>query len=121
MFFSNHGLAMTCRPAGAVSCIGIFIAAAMLIGCGGDDAAAAPKEAGVTIPLRYPVLLIGQSSLHARDSEQALTSIRGAASLNPNERAILDSDGRLFEVKRAVPIAGQRSIMWDMGTSPRRF
>ncbi|HET7096798.1 MAG TPA: hypothetical protein VFJ68_05355 [Casimicrobiaceae bacterium] len=94
---------------------------AMLIGCGGDDAAAAPKEAGVSIALRYPVLLIGQSSLDVRDSEQALTSIRGASSLNLNERGILDSDGRLFKVKRAVPIAGQRSILWDMGTSSRRF
>jgi hypothetical protein len=67
------------------------------------------------------VLLVGQSSLDVRDSEQALTSITGASSLNLVERAILDSDGRLFKVTRAVPIAGQRSIMWDMGTSARRF
>lgn len=91
----------------------------MLAGCGGDDAV--PKEPGVSIALRYPVLLVGQSSLDVRDSEQALTSIPGASSLNLNERAILDFDGRLFKVKRAVPIAGQRSIMWDMGTSSRRF
>src|SRR5215472_3760525 len=108
-------------PSPAPACIGIFLSAAMLIGCSGDDAAAAPKDAGVSIALRYPVLLIGQSSLDVRDSEQALTSIRGASSLNLNERVILDSDGRLFKVERAVPIAGQRSILWDMGTSSRRF
>jgi hypothetical protein len=91
----------------------------MLPACGAGDAE--PKEAGVSRALRYPVLLIGQSSLDVRDSEQALTSIRGASSLNLNERTILDSDGRLFKVKRADPIAGQRSIMWDMGTSSRRY
>jgi hypothetical protein len=75
----------------------------------------------VSAGLRYPVLLIGQSSLDVRDSEEALTSITGASSLNLNERVILDSDGRLFEVRSAVPVAGQRSPMWDMGTSARRF
>jgi hypothetical protein len=100
-------------------CLGALFSLALLPGCGGDDAA--PKEAGVSIKLRYPVLLIGQSSLEVRDSEQALTSIPGASSLNLNERTILDSDGRLFKVKRADPIAGQRSIMWDMGTSARLF
>lgn len=73
------------------------------------------------MPLQYPVLLIGQASLDVRDSETALTSIRGDSMLNLNERAILDSAGHLFAVTRAVPIAGQRSIMWDMGTSERQF
>jgi hypothetical protein len=71
--------------------------------------------------LQYPVLLIGQASLDVRDSEKALTSIRGASSLNLNERVILDSTGRLFTVTRAVPIAGQGSVMWDMGTSARLY
>jgi hypothetical protein len=100
-------------------CLAVIFPAAILAACGGDDAA--PTDAGVSIALRYPVLLVGQSSLDVRDSEQALVSIRGASSLNLNERLILDSDGRLFNVKRAVPIAGQRSIMWDMGTSDRLF
>jgi hypothetical protein len=91
----------------------------MLPGCGGNDPA--PKDAGVSIALRYPVLLIGQASLDVRDSEQALIAIRGDSGLNLNERTILDSDGRLFKITRAVPIAGQRSILWDMGTSDRKF
>jgi 3-dehydroquinate dehydratase len=100
-------------------CFGALLSLALLPGCGGDDAAS--KQAGVSIKLRYPVLLIGQSSLDVRDSEQGLVSITGASSLNLNERTIIDSDGRLFKVKRAVPMAGQRSILWDMGTSARRF
>ena len=96
-----------------------LLSLAVLPGCGNDDAA--PKEAGVSVALRYPVLLIGQSSLDVRDSQQALIAIRGASSLNPVERVILDSDGRLFKVKRGAPIAGQRSILWDMGTSDRLY
>ena len=80
-----------------------------------------PTTAGVSLPLAYPVLLIGQASLDVRDSEAALTSITGASSLNLNERTILDSSGRLYVVTRAVPIAGQKSPMWDMGTSARLF
>jgi hypothetical protein len=106
-------------PAKVRGFLGALLSLAFLPGCGSNDAA--PKEAGVSIKLRYPVLLIGQSSLDVRDSERALISVRGASSLNLNERVILDSDGRLFKVKRADPIAGQRSIMWDMGTSDRLF
>src|SRR5262249_10288045 len=91
--------------------LGALLSLAVLPGCGGD---AVPKEAGVSIALRYPVLLIGQSSLDVRDSVEALTSIRGDSMLNLNERVILDSDGRLYKVKRAVMIAGERSILWDM-------
>ncbi len=67
------------------------------------------------------MLFIGQSSLDGRDSEAALTSTPGASSLNLVERRILDSQGRLFDVTRALPVEGQRSIAWDMGTSARRY
>lgn len=90
-----------------------------LLGCRSDPAL--PKQAGVTQPLRYPVLLIGQGSLDVRESEEAFTSIPGSSTLNLNERRVLDSDGRLFDVVRAQAVEGQRSPMWDMGTSPRRF
>lgn len=90
-----------------------------LLGCKPDTVA--PERAGVSAALSYPVLLVGQSSLDVRDSEEALTSIPGASSLNLNERLILDSQGRLFQVTRAVPVAGQKSVLLDMGTSARRF
>jgi hypothetical protein len=71
--------------------------------------------------LAYPVLLIGQNSVDVRDSENGLMSIRGASSLNLNERRVLDSQGRLYRVKSAAPIAGQRSPMWSMGAEDRLY
>jgi hypothetical protein len=110
---------MNARFARLRRCLGALLSLAMLPGCGGDDPA--PKDAGVSVSLRYPVLLIGQSSLDVRDSEQALIAIRGASGLNLVERQILDSDGRLFDVVKSVPIAGQPSPLWSMGTSDRKF
>ena len=80
-----------------------------------------PAVAGVSIALRYPVLLIGQRTFDVRDSEASLINIPGASSLNLYERVLLDSDGRLFEVVSARPEAGSKSILLDMGTGPRRF
>ena len=97
----------------------VLLSLLSLLGCRSRQAA--PAEAGVSAPLSYPVLLIGQSSLDVRDSAEALTSIPGASMLNLNERVIVDTRGRLFDVKRAEPVAGQRSIVWDMGTSRRKF
>jgi hypothetical protein len=90
-----------------------------LFGC--RPRASAPEKPGVSIALEYPVLLIGQGSLDVRDSEEALTSIRGASSLNLNERVVLDSQGRLFKVKLARPIRGQESPLWSMGTKDVRY
>ena len=48
-------------------------------------------------------------------------SKRSSSSLNLNERRVLDSRGRLYRVKRAEPIAGQRSPMWSMGAESRLY
>jgi hypothetical protein len=80
-----------------------------------------PRQVGVSTALVYPVLLIGQSSLDVRDSEDALVSIPGASSLNLVERLLLDSQGRLFKVTRATVVDGPKSILLDMGTSSRRY
>jgi len=92
-----------------------------LVSCRTRETPPAPTQPGVTAALSYPVLLIGQSSLDVRDSEEALTTIPGASMLNLNERTIVDVQGRLFGVTRAEPVAGQGSIMKDMGTNPRRY
>jgi hypothetical protein len=73
------------------------------------------------VELSYPVLLIGQSSLDVRDSVETLTAIRGHSSLNLNERRILDSKGRLFQVKRATLVSGQASSMLSLGNSDQLF
>lgn len=90
-----------------------------LLGC--NPSSPAPEKAGVSLPLAYPVLLIGQGSLDVRDDKAALISIRGASSLNLVERVILDSRGDIFRVTRAEPVKGQPSPLWSMGTQSRDF
>lgn len=89
-----------------------------LKGC--KPAPAPPAVAGVSIELKYPVLLIGQKTFDVRESEAQLINVPGASSLNLIERVILDSDGRLFEVVGARVEAGSKPVLLDMGTSPRR-
>jgi hypothetical protein len=79
-----------------------------------------PAVAGVSIELKYPVLLIGQKTFDVRDSEAQLINVPGASSLNLIERVLLDSDGRLYEVVSARPEAGSKPILLDMGTGPRK-
>lgn len=90
----------------------------LLKGC--KPAPPPPAVAGVSIGLRYPVLLIGQNTFDVRDSEAELVNVPGASSLNLVERVILDSDGRLFEVVGARVEAGSKPVLLDMGTSRRR-
>lgn len=87
----------------------------------GCKPATPPAVPGVSIALRYPVLLIGQRTFDVRESEASLINVPGASSLSLKERLILDSDGRLFEVVSAVPEKGSKPIMLDMGTGQRRF
>lgn len=79
-----------------------------------------PAVAGVSIELKYPVLLIGQKTFDVRDSEAQLINVPGASGLNLIERVILDFDGRLFEVVSARPEEGSKPVLLDLGTSPRR-
>lgn len=90
----------------------------LLKGC--KPAPPPPAVAGVSIELRYPVLLIGQRTFDVRDSEAELIDVPGASSLNLVERVILDSDGRLFDVVSARVEAGSKPVLLDMGTSRRR-
>ena len=80
-----------------------------------------PAVAGVSIALRYPVLLIGQRNFDVRDSEASLINVPGASSLSVYEGVILDSDGRLLEVVSALPEKGSKPILLDMGTGSRLF
>jgi hypothetical protein len=79
-----------------------------------------PAVAGVSIELKYPVLLIGQKTFDVRDSEAALINVPGSSGLNLIERVLLDSDGRLYEVVSARPEAGSKPVLLDLGTSPRK-
>jgi len=76
---------------------------------------------GTSIPLAFPVLLIGQGSLDVRDSVEALVAVRGHSSLNLVERRILDSRGRLFDVKHAELLASRSSFLLSMGNNDQLF
>ena len=95
-----------------------------LVLCGGCRPSAAdrspPPPPGTNVALTYPVILIGQGSLDVRDSEARLISFSLASGLNPLERVVLDSDGRLFEITSATPEAGSESPWLSMGNKPRR-
>lgn len=99
-------------------CLAALLSLLPLKGC---KPASPPPAAGVSVALRYPVLLIGQKTFDVRDSEASMINVPGASSLNLYERVILDSDGRLFEVVSAAPEKGSKPIMLDMGTGQRRF
>lgn len=99
-------------------CLATILALLPLKGC---KPASPPPVAGVSIELRYPVLLIGQSTFDVRHSVASLINVPGASSLNLYERVILDSDGRLFEVISAIPEKESKPFFLDMGTGPRRF
>ncbi len=90
-----------------------------MIGLAGS--AQPPRKVGTSVELAYPVLLIGQASLDVRESMELLTAVRGHSSLNLNERHILDSQGRLVQVKRAVLLPGQPSILSSMGNRDQLF
>jgi hypothetical protein len=100
---------------------GLLSALLSLLPLKGCKPAAPPAVAGVSIELKYPVLLIGQKTFDVRDSEASLINVPGASSLNLIERVILDSDGRLFDVVSARPESGSKPILLDMGTGQRRF
>ena len=88
-------------------------------GC--KPAASEIKEAGVSVALKYPVILIGQSTVDVSDSEEALVTVNGTSSLSLPERVILDSDGRLFNIVRVTEIGKRKPFFLDLGTSNRRF
>lgn len=86
----------------------------LLTGCG-RPAARQPAAPGVSIELRYPVLLAGGRELKVKDDQNALITTKGAAGINFLEMKILDSEGQLCEIRKATPF-GQKSFLLDMGT-----
>jgi hypothetical protein len=94
--------------------LSLFVA---LTGC--RPAPIAPTEPGTSLPLQYPVLLVGQSDLTVRNDEASLTRTTGASSLNFTERQIIDSAGVIYQIKRATAVGKTKGVWQDMGTSAR--
>lgn len=85
----------------------------LLTGCGSRS----PDKPGVSLPLRYPVLLIGERDVIVKADEAALVTTTGASGgvYHPAYQFV-DSDGAVYEVVKATAIGKQPS--WrDLGTS----
>jgi hypothetical protein len=96
------------------------VVVALLTGCRSKQAAVA-NDPGTSIPLAYPVVLIGQGQVTVRDDEVSLTSASMASGLSFMERKIVDSAGAIYEVQQATTVGKTASWLRDMGTSQRRY
>lgn len=91
----------------------VSLLAALLSGCVKPSAPIAP---GVSVSLRYPVLLAGQHRLEVKDDEERLTTTSGATGLNFPELTLLDSEGALYTVRKVTEF-DRKSAVLDLGTS----
>ena len=76
----------------------------------------APTGPGVSLPLRYPVLLASDRNLVVKDDEQSLITKTEASGLNFPEYRIIDSAGMQYKILKETPF-GKKSAWLDMGTS----
>ena len=94
----------------------------LLTGCGKSQSATAPspppKAPGVSVALKYPVLLIGERDLRIKDDQDSLiTTTVASGGLYYASYVFIDSDGNQFSLKSAT--AFNQTPAWrDMGTSP---
>jgi hypothetical protein len=75
-----------------------------------------PKGPGTSVPLQYPVLLLGQHRVVVKPDEFKLTSTNIASGLNFEEFTLIDAAGRQFSIPRVTEF-GKTSGLFDMGTA----
>jgi hypothetical protein len=92
---------------------------ALLTGCSSSKAPP-PDKPGSSLPLAYPVLLLGNDAplLAVFDAEPALTTTTKSSSLFYAAQQIIDSTGALYAIKKVTPVSEVHSVWRDMGTSP---
>ncbi len=90
----------------------LFALLSLLPGCGPQK----PAGPGVSVPLQFPVLLIGQRRVVVKPDEQKLIATSVATGLNFPEFALIDSSGRQFTISQVTEF-GRTSGLLDMGTS----
>lgn len=75
-----------------------------------------PEGPGVSEPLQFPVLLIGQRRVVVKPDEQKLIATNVATGINFPEFTLIDSAGRQFSILQVTEF-GKTSGLLDMGTS----
>jgi hypothetical protein len=78
-----------------------------------------PEKPGVSVQLRYPVLLVSAHKFAVKDDEASLTTTTVASGLNFPEFAVIDSQGAKYSVTKVTDF-GRKSTILDMGTTPYR-
>ncbi len=78
-----------------------------------------PTKPGVSVPLRYPVVLIGQGRVVVKEDELNLTTTTVASGLNFPEFVVFDSGGAKYSIAKVTEF-GRKSVILDMGTTPYR-
>jgi hypothetical protein len=84
----------------------------LLPGCGPKK----PAGPGISEPLQFPVLLVGQRRVVVKPDVEKLTTTTIATSLNFPEFALIDSAGRPFVISQ-VTAFDRMSGLLDMATS----
>lgn len=97
----------------------LCVVLAMLAGCRSKPEI--PTQPGTSLPLSYPVVLVGQGSVDVRDDAATLTSATLASGMNFRERKLIDSSGKIYEVKNATIVNNARAWWRDMGTSQQSY
>ena len=90
----------------------------LLTGCK-PEVAEVPTKPGVSVAVRYPVVLVGQGRVVVKDNELDLTTTTVASGLNFPEFTLLDSTGARFAIGRVTDF-DRKSTILDMGTTPYR-
>ena len=89
----------------------------MLTGCASEPPV--PTKPGVSLPVVYPVVLIGQGRVVVKGNELDFTTTTVASGLNFPEFALLDSAGARFSIGKVTDF-DRKSTILDMGTTPYR-
>ena len=89
----------------------------ILSGCAAKPPKAPPANPGTSLPLSYPVLLVGDRNLVVKDDENSLITTTVSSGLNFPQYVIIDSGGAEYSVA-GVTQFGRKSLFSDMGTRP---
>ncbi|HLK61904.1 MAG TPA: hypothetical protein VKU19_00595 [Bryobacteraceae bacterium] len=87
----------------------------LLGGCVGKRPAAVPEGPGLSIPVTFPVILVGDRNVVVKEDEQSLITTTVASGLNFPQFQMLDAAGVRYSIHKVTEF-GRRSLLRDLGT-----
>jgi hypothetical protein len=82
-----------------------------------QPAPAPPTAPGVSVLLRYPVVMLSERTLRSSADEQSLITTQVSSGLAYGDFELLDADGMRYAIVGVTPF-GKTSGFFDMGTKP---